>query len=166
MQNHIRKSAAREAPEAILRALRAVDPAYDIHYLGDGRWAVGRVVPSVDRRIIGMKMKANIERNPNMKGMHRRLRMAELAMEGFGVVQIYKFRGEPTQELVEDVRQREYAYQTDREAAFRKALDAAEVRKDLPESVYDEIEYRERHVAPQLFRNARSFTQGASNGEM
>lgn len=166
MQNHIRKEAARRAPEAILRALRAVDPTYDIHYLGDGRWAVGRVVPTVDRRIIGTKMRANIERNPNMKGMNRRLALAELAMEGFGVVAVYKFRGEPTQELVDDCRQREYRYQTDREGEFRKKLDEAEMREDLPENAYDEIEYRERHVAPQLFRNAVSVDMGASNDEV
>ena len=99
MRNHITRSAARQAPQGILRALRAIDPTYDIHYLGDGRWAIGRVVPNLERRIIGAKMKKNIERNPNMKGMNRRLALAELAMEGFGVVEVYKFRGDPADAL-------------------------------------------------------------------
>jgi hypothetical protein len=166
MRNHIDLSAARYAPVEILRALRAVDPAYDIHYLGDGRWVVGRVAPNIDRRLMGAKMKKHILRNPNLPRYFSRLRVAELAMEGLGIVEIYKFKGEPTDQIVQDVRQREYTHQKDRELAFRKALDAADVRPDMPENVYDDIEYRERHVAPQLFRNAKSFTRGASNGDV
>jgi hypothetical protein len=166
MRNHITRSAARQAPGEVLRALRAIDETYDIHYLGDGRWAIGRVVPSLERRLIGAKMKRNIERNPNMRGMNRRLALAELAMDGFGVVAVYKLRGNPTEEIVRDARQREYRYQTDREAEFRQALDDAEARPSITDKDIEEIAYRERHVTPQLFRNAKSFTRGASNGEM
>jgi hypothetical protein len=166
MRNHIGIPGARRAPEAILRALRAIDPLYDIHYLGDGRWAVGRVVPSSSRRTIGMKMKHNIMRNPNLKKQQQRLRIAELAIEGFGVVAIYKFLGEPTDELVQDVRQRHYNYQVDRERFFREALDEAEVHKGVTGEMLDEIEYRERHVTPELFRGKKHFPQGASNEPM
>jgi len=166
VRNHIYLSAARQAPEGILRALRSIDDLYDIHYLGDGRWAVGRVVKTDERRTISVSMKHNIMRNPHMKGMNRRLALAKLGMEGFGVVAVYKFLGEPNSQLVEDIRKRDYLYRVQREKEFREFLDKADAHDKLPDNVYDEIEARERHVAPQLFRNAKSFTRGASNGEM
>jgi hypothetical protein len=150
----------REPPEAILRELRELDPVYDLHYLGDGRWVVGRVVLNNERIATARNMKRNIARNPHLPHQEKRLRMAELAEYGFGVVAFYKFQGEPTGELVNDVRQREFNHRRDREAAFERALASSDFREPLPDDIYDQIEYRERHVAPELFRARRHFDQG------
>lgn len=160
MRNHIRLSSLREPTEAILRELRELDPVYDLHYLGDGRWVVGRVVLNNERIATARKIKAQIARNPGLPHQAKRHRMAELAERGFGVVAFYKFQGEPTGELVNDVRLREFNHRREREAAFERALASSDFREPLPDDVYDQIEYRERNIAPQLFRNAKSFDQG------
>jgi len=160
MPNRIRLSSEREPPEAILQGLRRIDPLYDLHYLGDGRWAVGRVVPNSSRRTIGMKMKHNIMRNPNLARQKQRLRIAELAMQGFGVVGFYKFAGEPTDQIVQDVQDKEYHFQNAAEATFNKHLEEAEIHGGVSDELLEEIEYRERHVGPELFRDRKHFDQG------
>ena len=105
-------------------------------------------------------MKLQILQHPNLPNRDTRYRAAELAEQGFGVVAFYKFQGEPTGELVNDVRLREFIHRREREAAFERALADSDFRPPLEDSYFEEMAYRERNVAPQLFRNAKSFDQG------
>jgi hypothetical protein len=150
----------RDPPEGILRELRELDPVYDLHYLGKGRWVVGRVVLNSERTSTARKMKLQVLKHPNLPNRDTRYRVAQLAEQGFGIVAFYQFQGEPTGELVNDVRLREFTHRREREAAFERALADSDFRPPISDSYFEEIAYRERHVAPQLFRNARSFDQG------
>ncbi len=157
MQNHIRLAAKREPPEGVLRQLRSIDPSLDLHYLGGGRWAVGAVKPNAVRRALAHKILQNMQDAPNETHFAQRHRLAELAAEGFGVIAAYKFNGEPTAQIVEDVRSRQFAFMHRAEREFASRLEAASTAKQHDmNATLDEIAYRERNVAPQLFRAAHS----------
>lgn len=160
MRNHIRLPSLREPPEYLLRELREMDPVYDMHYLGDGRWAVGRVVPNSERARIASNIKRTIAAHPGLPRATARYRLVELAERGFGFVAFYEFLGEPTGEIVNDIKLREYVHRQGRDRHFEEVLSKSDFREPIDDSYFEEIEYREKHVAAQLFRHAKSFDQG------
>lgn len=165
MKNHIRVQSEREPPEGVLRQLRDIDPTLDLHYLGEGRWAVGAVKPTKARSRLARKTLQNLLREKEDPRFKQRYRLAQLASEGFGVIAAYKFLGEPTSQIVEDVRKRNYAYESQAEMEFNRRMEEAATTSKHDENVLlEEVEYREKNVAPQLFRNAHSVDLGRNTG--
>jgi len=133
---------------------------YDLHYLTKGRWVVGRVVLNAERTRIARNIKQNMAVSPGLARQTSRYRLVVLCELGLGVVAFYQFQGEPTGELVNDIRLREFNHRQGRDAHFENTLDSSDLRPGLEDSYFEEMAYRERNVAPQLFRNAKSFDQG------
>jgi len=157
VENHIKVKSDRDPPEGVLRQLRVIDPSLDLHYLGAGRWAVGAVRPNVVRRAIAIKMLHNMQYVPDDPRFKQRHRLATLVADGFGVIAAYKFVGEPTSQIVEDVRQRDYTYMHRAEQELARRMEEADTRDKRDDSaMLAEVEYREKNVTPQLFRGAKS----------
>lgn len=139
-----------------MEQLRVIDPSLDLHYLGEGRWAVGAVRPNSVRRALALKIMHELAKKKEEPRFGQRFRLAALAAEGFGVIAAYKFRGEPTSQIVEDVRTRHFTFMHRAEQEFAERLEAAENGNGDMNATLEDIEYREKHVAPQLFRGAHS----------
>ena len=167
-RNRCDLSSPRDAPEDLLRDLRGVDPAYDLHYLGEGVWVIGRVIPNAVRAKIGGKIK---RRRQQYRVDERFAYLAgpELAYQGFGVVEYFTIQGEPDGRIVLEARAREWRFRNRAQAEFEERLSGSEglaevagVPQDMgTDAWWDEIGYREKHVRPELFRSRRHFPQGA-----
>jgi hypothetical protein len=141
---------------------------YDLHYLGNGKWLLGRVVRNSVRSRIAGEIKRRRERQ-QVRGLFSELAFPELAYQGLGAVAAFHIQGEPDHRIVADAREREWRYLRGADAAFEEKLDhsdgiaeVAGVPTDMgSDEWWGEIEYREHHVRPDLFRARRHFPQGA-----
>ena len=170
VSNHITQSAMRHPPEHVLRGLRRVDRLYDMHYLGAGRWAVGRVVKTAERSKIADEIvtAANRARFGLVRFYSRnraRLRLGKLAREGFGTVRIFHITGTPDMSIVTQIAEIERVYQTDREKAFEQRADISDntlladpqtgrlrTRSERDDEMVEEVRLRYREDEGRLFR--------------
>lgn len=98
------------------------DGRIDLHYIGDGRYALGSVNDNSARREIAGSMKRRLERNPELPEAPRRWRLAYLHYQGFAIIEIYRIQGAPDGRIVVDFRERDWAYRQGREAQFKERL--------------------------------------------
>lgn len=167
MSNRCDLTAPRDPPEDLLRELRLVDPLIDLHYLGEGVWIVGRVVPNAERAAIGGKMKRRREHIEGFSFSH--LAVPELTYQGFGAFALHTIQGEPDSRIVTDARERDWRYRNRARLEFEERLDRSEGVVDAADGIndigsdawWDEVGYRERHIQPELFRARKHFPQGA-----
>lgn len=142
----------RDAPRDILAALRDVDPTADLYYLGDGKWVVGRVRPTVERYRGGALLYEQALRAAahgeirSEEQWYRRLRSARLTMQGFARVAMYEYPGDPDWRLVREFREAVWWANNDRhddEINRRADLADHQQRRDARASLMDDAKARE-----------------------
>lgn len=156
-------------PDArLLERLRAANISghgeIDLHYIGDGKYALGSVRDNAVRREIAGKMKRRLERNPDLPNAARRWRLAYLHYQGFAVIEIYTIKGGPDGRIETDFRERDWAYRQGREAQFRQVLGDSIGLSQLSKSEQEmiaEIEDRARAWHPYLFKGRKHFAMPA-----
>lgn len=154
MRNHCELPAVRDPDPRFLEDLRAVDPALDCHYVGEGKWAVGSVKPSQNRYSNGVARKK--AQRPGELG-HR---LGCLGMQGFAVIALFDVQGELTNEHVEDLRCVDWRYRHERKLAIEEALDIAEglpERRERRKDEENEWESRAIDGWAYMFRGKKSF---------
>lgn len=171
VRNHASLSSPRQVPEDFLRRLRRIDETFDLHYVGNGHWILGAVRPNRVRTEIAGKMHlARDRRYERHSGRSfARLALPWLGMQGFAPVAYYHIQGEPDYRIIADARERDWRYRTAADSTFAERLDDSEGMHDLRGSErsmkndkwWDELEYREKHERPRLFRGRTHFAQGA-----
>lgn len=134
---------ARTCPSGTLRALRAIDPATEVLYLGPspkgGRWALGRVVPSAPLRSRAMKNLRILARMPEPRRdlrWARRVWLERAKYQGFQQRYVYEC-DVPGSAIVENVRHAYYDNLRTREMEHVTQLEQQE---------YDESQARERDL--------------------
>jgi hypothetical protein len=163
---------SREAPEQLLERLRAIDPNVRLEYLGDGQWALGVIKPmwqapdgNYQRRATGALLVG--EQRAKTVPHWPTLRMGLLMMQGFGLLQMFEFDGEPTAVILNwfrmadwnwNYRQREFELEMFRKIGNDAGITKA--RQVLAEWVQGE--------GPQVFKHAmqhrKSFTMAHKAG--
>jgi len=148
---HVTPPTSRLAPEPILTALRDVDPAAELLYLGQGHWALGRCRPTPERYTAAMKMLASAWASARHGAFeeaswYRRLRFARAVREGFAQMEAYHppdcdcpnvtahtrlDRGEPDARIVRDFRRAIWRWRRDTQGRDfeRRMRQADEARK-------------------------------------
>lgn len=97
MQDH---PLAREAPADLVRRLGAIDPTLRLIYWGDGKWRVGRMRPTPERRQAGADMladlfKAGLEgRVIDERFWYRNLRWSLIIGSGFAPIHEFRVSNE------------------------------------------------------------------------
>lgn len=157
-RNHIETPAPYSPSPDLLRRLREVDPSVDLHYVGEGRWALGSVTNNSVRRGIAGRIKRRLDRDgARTVGQYW---LTQLHYRGFGFIEFY--HADELHRAVTDFRRRDKNYRSGREAAFRRSereSEGAVKRRDLDE-IMEKIAYREKHSRPELFRGRRHFPMG------
>lgn len=117
-------SSFREAPEHLVRDLRAIDSTAELYYVENGIWWLGSVRPNMDRKktalhLLGVEAK-------KMKPRRHIVQQALLLLEGFALVQQYEIQGEPDRRIVADFEYRDWLWRSHREPELlKKFLDVA-----------------------------------------
>jgi len=157
MRNHIRITSSREPPRHVLESLRTIDPTVDLHYIGEGSWALGSVKWTRPR----YKEAAQLLSNGALRTRGAYL-LAVLGLYGFAKIATYDIMGEPDSRIVHDLRERDFRYRAGRERMFNEKLDQAERgnRDEETQDWLDEIEAREADSYANFFRGRRSFDMG------
>lgn len=158
MKNHIDIPGRREARRELLADLREIDPNVDLHYLGEGYWALGVVRPNQHRyRAAGQVLRDGHDRSTWMR------RLWELGLYGFAQIGLYRIWGEPDGRIVHDFREKDWRYRHEREAAFNRQLDWADGTTEQESRINDalaETEARTRDSWGYFFAGRRSFDMG------
>jgi hypothetical protein len=129
----------REAPAAIVRQLREIDPAAELHYAGRGKWMLGTVRPNrvisrrAQRRITVLRALSPLLSkgavaltSKRVALVHYRLWCYELQRQGFRPITTYTVQGEPGSDIVADFRRRDWLYRH----SFQEQLAAYEAAAD------------------------------------
>ena len=131
------EGALREAPEALLRDLEAVDPAAALVYAGPRRWVLGRVVPNEPRRAMAARVLASYakatvptwasadEKRAAALRLEESRRFARLALQGFAVIAEYPLN-DPDSRILFDFQLRDFLYRFAADLEFAKGLAASE----------------------------------------
>ena len=138
MKNRIDLPSSRQPPEDILRRLREIDPATDLHWIeGPGvvrpYWVLGVVKDrstttdgNASRRAIGLKLLAACRAKPSVPQWGKEA-MGRLLMADFAYIINWDEHKDGTLgALVENFREADHNYRTDPEGTFARKLDEAE----------------------------------------
>ncbi len=160
MKNHIRIPGRREARWQLLADLREIDPTVDLHYLGEGVWALGAVRWNRNRyEQAGRILRDGHDRSTWMR------RQWELALYGFARINSYRIQGEPDTRILNDLRVRDWRYRHQANQTFEQALARADgtAESDAREKMaLNEMESRLVDSYGNFFRGRRSFDMGRS----
>lgn len=134
-----------------------------MHYIGEGRWAVGVVEENAYRRKVGGERK----KNAAIQGAPRKFRMAKLTYRGYQHFAFYDVES-PINLLkaVPEFRRADWLYRTNREQAFKESSSASfGIRnRSSDEEFMEEIEQRISAAYPYLFKGRRHFRQPGLGG--
>ena len=112
----------------------------DLHYVGQGFWALGSVKPNRARREIAGKMLEN-RRRAGFFNYVRRV-IPELALQGFGIIGWWQIEGEPDGRIVKDFRYSDWCYRRGEEPDW----DSMEMRRQVSDDVLmQEVVDRVKH---------------------
>lgn len=157
VRNHVDIPGERSCDWRLLADLRALDPELDLHYVGEGAWALGAVRWTVHRyRQAARRLEAGALTPASY-------RLAALALRGFAKIGLYRIQGEPTSEIVLDFKEREWRYRHGRDREFEEKLKHSSGhyrRERMHKSMLDEIEAREKDSWANFFRGRRSYDMG------
>lgn len=150
----------RTCPPDVLRALREIDDSVELVYMGDGVWLLGSVSPtSVRTRAGQFKLRKAAQAKIVGDDIVRRRAFArwryiawegQLLLQGFAPIAVFGSPAkpcDPDSRIVEYLRERQYAWRRDLDAAYRRSLAAEDdVENDgsAAESSYFD-EYKLRH---------------------
>lgn len=155
-RNHIQlpSRSALRPPPGLLRALRRVDATIDCHYLGDGRWVVGSVRPTMKRRELAAGMMDRGEAKNPMKAQ-----FAMLAYHGFAPMAAYEIRGRHFGRVVNDIRERDHRWRTNPDEAFAQQFAHSSRRLDgrSDEQFMEDVETAIHEWYPYLFKGRKHF---------
>lgn len=133
MQDH---PFSREAPADVVRRLRAIDPTLRVIYWGEGRWRVGRMRPTPERRQAGADMLADLfqagadGRVSDERCWYRNLRWSHLIGAGFAPLHEFAVSNEVAFGVLEATVRR--AIYLDRHASANDGLRAIEATDKNP----------------------------------
>lgn len=141
-----------DTPPDLLAQLRAIDPAIELVYAGEGWWWLGAVRPSRVRYRDGAHI-LQVERARGAQANPRNILLGRLAMEGFAMIEKYRtLAGDPAgpvetssgyhTTIVEDLRWRDAEWRRDQGATrFQAQLDADQKVEQKAESRARMIDY-------------------------
>lgn len=158
-ENHLSTPGPYRPPTGLLRLLRVRDEELDLHYVGEGRWALGAVRQNAVRRGIAGKMKRREER----RGVPDRgkYRMAILHYGGFGHLGFYDWH--ELWSIPGDFSRMDFAYRHGRDDLHgvreASAEGAASLHSRSSDDWLDEIEQRHTEMAPYIFDDRKHFPQ-------
>lgn len=145
----------REPPGDVLYRLRVVEPMIELHYIGGGRWALGKYEPSSYRR----KVAGERKRDPGVQQKPRSWRMAWLTYHGFSWIDFFDLPNNQFGKVLRSYRRRKWRYNHRRREMVRESRKAGtnwrdrssdeEFAKELEERIranYDVIFDKKEHV--------------------
>ena len=165
---HTDLSAARTAPEWVVKELREIDPTLEIVYFGEGRWVVGSVSPNSYRQNIGHRMlqaTRMVSVGVDSDRKQDRLKVAYLAREGMRFIKMYRAEGEagmPWRRLINDVGRRDRNYRNalgDHLEEAEKQIDGTRDMEKTVETVMESARAKASDIVSKVFRNATQFLQ-------
>lgn len=124
----------RFAPPTLLQRLRAIEPASELVYLGDGEWWLGRWAPNPVLREVGWRKVKQVSvlsaGHKATKEAHRRWLVGRLQQEGFQHANSYWFHGEPDGRIENDLLVADYQWKLARAEAEKLAQAHEEKGRD------------------------------------
>lgn len=145
-----------------LDRLRETDPAADLVYLGEGKWALGTVTPlNRIRRARAEGMLARQYARPNGIVEPSRVRLGMAACEGFRLVKVYDYTEVQSGFATLEFQRMTHLWNSERNAAEQAIMEASDL---MPDSVLEERRdralYEARSAYAYLFKGRKHFVQG------
>lgn len=139
----------REPPGGVLYRLRMVEPMIELHYIGGGRWALGKYEPSSYRRQVAGQRK----RDPGVQSRPRAWRMAWLTYRGFSWIDFFDLPNNQFGRVLTSYRRRKWRYNHEHDEMLEESREASTNWRDrsTDEEFARELEQRIRAAYPYVF---------------
>lgn len=117
----------RTCPPALLAQLRAIDPAAELVYVGEGEWWLGVVKPNTFRRAQGDHLLAREWKKDHPTW--EQIRYGQLMRQGFAYCGSWVIEGEPDGRIVNDFRESTWLWAHNRPYVEDQLFEAPERRQ-------------------------------------